>query len=136
MSKANLWIYRRKIFFSRGSSLRCVHRVSRDSYEVRPWRDIDVMHNSSACKEAAWKIRRRKRHGDGGRRSDRSFVSGFPPSVYWLLTSIRKPVISNSTAEFVSQKSWERASNTNDDCCQMWVPRWRLAVTNAVCLSY
>lgn len=76
------------------------------------------MHNSSACKE--WKIRRHKRHDDDGRRSDRSLVSGFPPSVYWLLTSIRKRTISSPVAEFVSQESWKRARNTNDDCCQMW----------------
>lgn len=89
------------------------------SFDARPWRDIDVMHNSFACEEAAWKIRR-KRHDDGGRRSDRSLMNGFPLSVYRLLMSIRKLAISSSTAEFVSQKSWERASNTND-CCQMWV---------------
>lgn len=90
------------------------------------------MHNSSACKE--WKIRRHKRHDDDGRRSDRSLVSGFPPSVYWLLTSIRKRTISSPVAEFVSQESWERARNTNDDdCCQCGMLLRRLATTNAVC---
>lgn len=54
-------------------SRKCACWVSRDSY-AWPWRGIDVMHNSSTHKEARWKIGRRKRHDDDGRRSDRSFA--------------------------------------------------------------